>query len=205
MTGLAELRTRQELTSSLRLCFGQRVSASGPGLVDLHVASDQSYQRRRGGSAMTAVHGVVQRLPQPLNHVNPGVIDGLQEQFELGAVRHPPPGDGTLADDGVIHDEHGQPCPSVDALGPVQKVELFRRSDQLPVTASLWCPREEMVASDSSPQVSDESDQPGRGGPVDRDLLAKAGDSTPMAEPTTGPQSDPVEELDVLTRKSESG
>ena len=77
---------------------------------------------------------------------------------------------------------------------PQRMAELFCRSDQLPVSATLCCPAEEIVASDPTPQVSEGPDQLGHAGPVDRDLLAEADDPTPMAEPTIGRQSDPREE-----------
>ena len=70
---------------------------------------------------MIAGHGVVQCLPQALNHIDPRVIDGLEEQLELRVLRQPPLGGGALVDDVVVHDEHDAPCPTVEALESVQK------------------------------------------------------------------------------------
>ena len=87
---------------------------------------------------------------------------------------------------------------------PQRMAELFCRSDQLPASSTLCCPTEKTVASEPSPQVPEGPDQLGRDGPAGRDLLAEADDPTPMAEPTTGRQSDPREEPDALTRTSGS-
>ena len=40
---------------------------------------------------MIARYRAVQRLPQPLNHVDPRVMDELKEQLELRVVRQAPP------------------------------------------------------------------------------------------------------------------
>ena len=79
---------------------------------------------------MIAGHGVVQRLPQPLNHVDPRVIDGLEEQLELRVVDQPPPGEGTLVHDEVVHDEHDPPCPAMESVrlcvGPDEGTSIHR-------------------------------------------------------------------------------
>ena len=51
----------------------------------------------------------------------------LKEQLELGVVRQPLPGDGTLVHDDVVHDEHDAPRPTVEALEPVQQVDEQQR------------------------------------------------------------------------------
>ena len=90
---------------------------------------DRAHQRVNEAMPMIACHGVVQGLPQPLNHLDPRVIDGLEEQFEPGVVRQPGLGDRTLVHDGVVHDERDAPCPTArshweDARG------LFAGSDR---------------------------------------------------------------------------
>ena len=79
------------IANALHLRFGKGVSTSGPRLADFHEAPDRVHQRDHGAMAMIAGHGVVQRLPQALNHADPRVIDGLKEQLELGVVRQPLP------------------------------------------------------------------------------------------------------------------
>ena len=111
----------------LHLRFGKGVSASGPRLADFREAPDRVHQCGHGAMAMIAGHGVVQRLPQALNHVGPRVIDGLREPLELGVVRQPLSGDGALVHGDVVHDEHDAPRPTLAALEPVQQVDEQQR------------------------------------------------------------------------------
>ena len=72
---------------------------------------------------MVTSHGVVQRLPQPFDVVDPGMVGGLEQQLELRVVRQPVPCDMTLVDNVVIDNEHDTPSPAVGALELVEQVD----------------------------------------------------------------------------------
>ena len=59
-----------------------------------------------GATAVITRHGVMHSFPEPLDDVDPGMIDGLEEQLELSICTQPPLDELALVDFVVVEDEY---------------------------------------------------------------------------------------------------
>ena len=63
-------------------------------------------QLEHGTTTMVSSDGVMHRLPQPLDDIDPGVVDRLEQQLELGVALQPTFNQLALVDSIVVEDEH---------------------------------------------------------------------------------------------------
>ena len=60
---------------------------------------------------MIACHGVMHRLSQPLDDIDPGAVGGLEQKPELQVLRQPALDHSTLVDGVVVEDKHDSSDP----------------------------------------------------------------------------------------------
>ena len=65
----------------------------------------------------------LQRFPKPLDFVDPWMINGLKQQFELRVVGQPALCDVALVNDIIVDDEHDATGAPISALYFVQQVD----------------------------------------------------------------------------------
>ncbi len=63
-------------------------------------------QLEHGTTTMVSSDGVMHGLPQPFDHIDPGVVDRLEQQLELGVALQPTFDQLALVDTIVVEDEH---------------------------------------------------------------------------------------------------
>ena len=82
----------------------------------MHESPHMDHQAFHCWLLMISSHGVVEGFPQSFDFIDPWMIDGLEEQLELGIVGEPALRDVTLMNHVVVDDEHDASRAAIGAL-----------------------------------------------------------------------------------------
>ncbi len=114
------------------------VSVSWERLHDIEESCDMLAQLEHGTTTMVSSDGVMHCLPQPFDDIDPGVVDRLEQQLELGVGSQPTFNQLALVDSIVVEDEHQL------VRTPIAAAKLFEEfHEQHRVLAVMFDPHQE--------------------------------------------------------------